>query len=88
MKGKTNTGFEIEIKDSALDNWELLELWGEADKGKTAALISAVKILLGEEGYSAFKEHVRSLSDDGVVHATKMSEELSSFMSSINNGKN
>ena len=88
MKGKTKTGFEIEIKDSALDNWELLELWGEADKGKTASLISAVKILLGEDGYNAFKEHVRSLSDDGVVHAIKMSEELSSFMSSINNGKN
>ena len=47
-----------------------------------------MKILLGEDGYHAFKEHVRSLSDDGVVHATKMSEELSSFMTSINNGKN
>nr|DAT21734.1 MAG TPA: hypothetical protein [Caudoviricetes sp.] len=88
MKGKTKTGLEIEIKDSALDNWELVELWGEADKGNTTALISAMKILLGEEGYGAFKEHVRSLSDDGVVHATKMSEELSSFMTSINNGKN
>ena len=88
MKGKTKTGFEIEIKDSALDNWELLELWGEADKGKPSALISALKILLGEEGYSAFKEHVRSLSDDGIVHATKIREELSSLMSSINNGKN
>lgn len=88
MKGKTNTGFEIEIKDCALDNWELLELWGEADKGKPASLISALKILLSEEGYSTFKEHVRSLSDDGIVHATKMREELSSFMSSINNEKN
>lgn len=88
MKGKTKTGFEIEIKESALDNWELLELWGEADKGKSASLISALKILLGEEGYSAFKEHVRSLSDDGIVHATKMREELSSFMSSINSEKN
>lgn len=88
MKGKTKTGFEIEIKESALDNWELLELWGEADKGKPSALILALKILLGEEGYSAFKEHVRSLSDDGIVHATKMREELSSLMSSINNGKN
>ena len=47
-----------------------------------------MKILLGEDGYHAFKEHVRSLSNDGVVHATKMSEELSSLMSSINNGKN
>ena len=88
MKGKTKTGFEIEIKDSALDNWELVELWGEADKGNTTALISAMKILLGEDGYHAFKEHVRALSNDGGVHATKMSEELSSFMSSINNGKN
>ena len=49
MKGKTKTGFEIEIKDSALDNWELVELWGEADKGNTTALISAMKILLGED---------------------------------------
>lgn len=88
MKGKTKTGFEIEMKDSALDNWELVELWGEADKGNATALISAMKTLLGEDGYHAFKEHVRSLSNDGVVHATKMREELSSFMSSIKNGKN
>lgn len=88
MKGKTKTGFEIEVKDNVMDNWELLELLGEADKGKPSALISAMKILLGEDGYGTFKEHVRSLSDDGVVHATLMSEELSSLMTSISNGKN
>ncbi|MDD6366226.1 MAG: hypothetical protein PUG17_04145 [Stecheria intestinalis] len=88
MKGKTKTGFEWEVNAEAIDNWELVEILTEADKGSSSALIQGMKMVLGDEGYSALKEHVRGLSKDGIVHSTSMSSEFLSFLNSINEGKN
>ena len=88
MKGKTKTGFEWEVNATAVDNWELVEILTEADKGRSSALIQGMKMVLGDEGYTALKEHVRGLSKDGIVHSTAMSSEFLSFLNSISDGKN
>lgn len=88
MKGKTKTGFEWEVNAKAVDNWELVEMLTEADTGKSSALIQGMKMVLGDEGYSALKEHVRSLSKDGIVHSSSMYSEFLSFLNSIGEGKN
>lgn len=88
MKGKTKTGFEWDVNPAAVDNWELVEILTEADKGRSSALIQGMKMILGDEGYQALKEHVRGLSKDGIVHSTAMSSEFLSFLNSTNQGKN
>lgn len=88
MKGKTKTGFEWEVNATAVDNWELVEILAEADKGRSSALIQGMKMVFGDEGYTALKEHVRGLSKDGIVHSTAMSSEFLSFLNSISEGKN
>lgn len=40
---KTKSGFEFTVKDSALDNWELLEVLSDIDDGKTQKMGAAVK---------------------------------------------
>ena len=36
IKGKTTTGFEFEIDETKLDDWELLEKFNAIDKGETS----------------------------------------------------
>ena len=40
LKGITKSGFDYEIEDKALDNWELLESLVAIDEGDTAAFLS------------------------------------------------
>lgn len=46
MKGKTKTGFEWKVNAEAIDNWELVEILTEADKGSSSALIQGMKMVL------------------------------------------
>ena len=67
LTGKTTTGFEFTIEDSALDDWELLEALADIDDGKTQKIGTAVKLLLGKEQADALKDHCRN--DEGRVPA-------------------
>lgn len=72
---KTKSGFEYEIdKEQISDDWELVEILVAADGGNTAAVIRAMKAILGEETYEALKEHVRD--EHGKVSAVKMQAEF------------
>ncbi|WP_179395730.1 hypothetical protein [Lacticaseibacillus absianus] len=73
LKGKTSTGFEYEISDDRVNNYELLEVLEELDESP-AALVRAVKMLLGAEQTKALKDHVRT--ESGVVPADRMTDEL------------
>lgn len=72
---KTQSGFEFEIdKAKVTDDWELVELLVEADSGNTAAMIRAMKAIMGEEAYNALKEHVRD--KEGHVSSVRMQAEF------------
>ncbi|WP_461223844.1 hypothetical protein [Lacticaseibacillus suihuaensis] len=73
LKGKTSTGFEYEITEERANNYELLEVLEELDESP-AALVRAVKMLLGEKQAKALKDHVRTA--DGIVPADRIGEEL------------
>ncbi len=86
IKGKTSSGFEYELDDDVLDDYELLEMLCDVDKGNTSLVVDAVKKLLSPEQEKNLREHARSKK--GRVSAKKMIEELGEILASGNTGKN
>ena len=79
MKATLTDGFEIELKEDCLDDWEFLELLDEIDNGNSGAIVRVAKILLGAEGVKTLKAH---LKEDGKVTVTKMVAALTELMES------
>ena len=86
MKGKTTSGFEYELDESALDDYELLEDLCELDEGNASKTISVLNRLLGKEQKDRLKEHLRS--KNGRVPASKMMNEMGEIFNSVKEGKN
>lgn len=86
ITGKTKSGFEFEIEEEKLDDYELLELLMEADNGDNAALFKAIDFILSKEQKSALKEHLRKIH--GRVPASAMIAEIMEIMETSNQGKN
>ena len=49
IKGVTSTGFEYQLCEDKLDDYELLEMLCDIDNGKTSLLTPMARQLLGEE---------------------------------------
>lgn len=89
MIARSKTGFELDIDvENVTDNWETVELMAEADDGSLGAMIKAMKQILGTEGYTELKEHVRSLSKTGKISTKAMQSEFKSLIDSITPTKN
>ena len=86
MKAKLSDGFEVEILDEVVDDWEFLEVLAGIDEGEAGLIVKAAKLLLGEEGVKMLKEHLRD--DSGRVHSTTMIDALREIMESANESKN
>ena len=73
LKGKTESGFEFEVADAAMNNYELVEVLAEVD---TNALLlpKQVNMLLGEDQKKRLMDHVRT--DDGTVPIDAISAEI------------
>lgn len=86
MKARLNDGFEIEISESVTDDWEFLEVLSGIDEGETGLIVKAARMLLGNDGVKALKEHLRN--KDGKVSSTAMVTALGELMESVNSLKN
>ena len=86
MIAKLNDGFEIEISESVTDDWEFLEVLAGIDEGETGLIVKAARMLLGNDGVKALKEHLRN--KDGKVSSTAMVTALGELMESVNSLKN
>ncbi len=84
--GKTESGFEYEIDDEVLDDYELLETLCDIDNGNNSLITRAARQILGEEQLNALKEHLRN--DNGRVPAVRMIEEITQILYGCNDGKN
>ncbi len=71
---RTDSGFEIEIQKETLDDWELLEDLEALENGKTIKIISVAARLLGDEGLTKLKEHIRTPA--GRVPMSAMQDEI------------
>lgn len=86
IKGITSTGFEFELEDEVLDDYELLEVITEVDEGKLGLVTKMVSLLLGEEQKELLKNHIRK--DSGKVSTNKILEEVSEIFECCNSLKN
>lgn len=85
-KGKTESGFEYEIDEGILDDYELLEMLCQIDEGEIAPIFKMVNRLLGKEQKEKLMEHIRDQS--GRVSVTKMINEIMGIINAIKEGKN
>lgn len=74
ITGKTLTGFEFELQDDVLDDYELLETLAAVDRGEYGRITEMVEQLLGKEQKEKLKEHIRN--EHGKVSATKLMDEV------------
>lgn len=81
---KLKNGFELSVDDSALDNWELLEILTEIDEGKSTLITKAFPILVGKEQFSKLKEHLRV---NGKVSIVAMVDTFQDVMYQLEHGK-
>lgn len=84
--GKTSTGFEFKIEDDVLDDYELLEVISEVDRGDYGKVTEMVEMLLGTEQKEKLKEHVRN--ENGKVSAAKIMDEVKDIFEASNEIKN
>ena len=84
LKGKTKSGFSYQISEERLNNYELLELFGDMEDDATK-LPQVIRLLLGKDLANKLKDHVRDA--DGLVPADKMGEEIQEILDSQNQVK-
>ena len=73
LKGKTQSGFEFEVQDESLNNYDMIEVLADVD---TNALLlpKLVNMLLGTEQAKRLTDHLRT--DKGNVPLDAISVEI------------
>lgn len=86
ITGKTKSGFEYGLEETAMDDWELFEDLTAVDDGEQTKIISCAKRLLGEKQYNRLKEYLRD--EKGRVSISVMSNTIAEIFESVEEGKN
>lgn len=86
IKGTTSTGFNFEVEDERLDDYELLEVLSDIDDGEYSKVTKMVNLLLGKEQKDALKDHLKAL--EGRTSAHSVIREVMEIFESCNAGKN
>jgi hypothetical protein len=86
ITGTTPSGYDFSIEESQLDDWDLIETISDIEEGDPIKIVKAAKLLLGDDGLSQLKEHVRT--KNGKVTVTAMTEEITAIFSSNTDLKN
>ena len=73
LKGKTGSGFEYEVSDVAMNNYELVEVLAEVDTNPLL-LPRLVNMLLGDAQKKRLMDHLRT--KDGNVPIDAVSAEI------------
>lgn len=86
INGKTESGFEFQLDDDVLDDYELLEELCAIDNGEVSKIPHIAAMILGNEQLDALKEHIRG--ENGRVSARKMSDAIEEILIKSKAGKN
>ena len=86
MIAKLKDGFEVEIIEDNLGDWEFLELLSDIDDGETGLIVKAARMMLGKEGVDSLKDHLRN--EKGRVSSESMVYALQELMESASEVKN
>ena len=86
MKAKLSDGFEVEIIEEALDDWEILETFYDIDNGDQGKIVGLARMVFGKDGVAALKDHLRE--KNGKASVVAMVEAITELMESANSLKN
>ncbi len=86
MTGTTTSGFNWEIQDDTLDDYEMLEILHKIDEGEYGLIPEMVDLFLGEEQRESLKNHIRT--KEKKVSASGMLSEVMEIFKSSSQGKN
>lgn len=64
IKATTSTGFEFELDEEVISDWDTVELFSEISDDNPFVVVKLVKKLLGTKQYNALKRHC---SDGGLL---------------------
>ncbi len=85
ITGTTSNGFNYEIGEEALDDYELLEALASVDRGNFEDIVIVVKLLLGEYQLDKLKDHLRK---GGRVSSRAIVNVIKEIFEECNKGKN
>ena len=77
IKGTTKSGFEFEISEKAIDDYEIIEMLCDLEDDATIFPKVARKIL-GVKQHNALKEHLRD--SDGIVPGSAFEAEITEIL--------
>ena len=72
-KGVTKSGFEYELTDERLNNFELFDVMAEVDEN-SLLIPKMLTLLLGKDQKKALYDHLRD--EKGIVPIEKVTEEI------------
>jgi hypothetical protein len=87
LKGTTKSGFEYEIEDYRLDNWDLLVLLGKLDGGNVSVIPAVLPLLLDEKQVEELKNHNTDI-EHNIVKMTGMMADITDILKNNQETKN
>lgn len=91
IKSKTQSGFEFEIDERALEDWGIIEITKKYDKAnnleKADIIPELTNMLLGENGFTNLEQHIRK-NNDGFCTITALQKEIMEMLTSNSKTKN
>ena len=86
MKTKLNDGYEVEVNETALHDWQFVKMIRKIDRGDAGLIVDVAEALLGgEEEVDKLAEH---LSVNGYTSSASMVDALTEIMESVGEAKN
>ena len=85
IEGKTKSGFEYQIPEENINNYELLEALGEAE-ANPLYFPKTINLLLGKEQAEKLKNHLRT--ENGIVPIDKLKDDIMEIFESQKEAKN
>lgn len=86
FKGKLENGFEFQIEESKLDDWELVEMFSDIENGNLFKIVDVFKKILGDEQYKNLKNHIKE--KEGNISIDYMQKVIVEIMQSKQETKN
>lgn len=82
---KLKDGYEVSINESCLNDWNMLRLLRQVDKGESAVIVDVVDLMLGADQSEALAKH---LEVDGVTPIDAMVDAMREIMEAATELKN
>lgn len=88
IKGTTKTGFNFELDDDVVDDYDLLLKLADVDNGNLTGIDGIFNEVLGEEQKKELREHIKKVTGRKRVSIKLMLASLQDIFEATNETKN